>query len=204
MGGVSEHVSALDTVEAAALERPVATMQEADAREWVQRVYRRQFDFVWRTLRGLGVSEAQVDDAVQDVFIVVYRRRHDFRPDSSEKAWLFQIARYVAGNHRRTRRRKGDLVPLSDESPAVATLPPDEQAARNEASALLMQFLEMLNDEQRDVFVLMELTGASAREASEALNAKANTIYSRLRLARQRWDEFVGAHAARMAEDHDG
>jgi RNA polymerase sigma-70 factor (ECF subfamily) len=174
---------------------------EADARHWVQAVYRRHFDFVWRTLRGLGLPEAQVDDAVQDVFIVVYRRRHDFQKERSEKSWLFRIARYVAGNHHRTRRRKGQFVELQEDAAPEASERPDRQAELRQAASMLARFLQTLDEDQRNVFVLMEIGGASAREAADGLDAKLNTVYSRLRLARTRWEQFVQSCARAGGSD---
>ena len=164
---------------------------EADARQWVNAVYRRQFRFVWRALRGLGVPEAQLDDAVQDVFIVVFRRRHDYREDRSERSWLFRIARYVAGNVHRTRRRKGGLLPLQEELAGDAEPGPEQRLALKEAVDVLGRFLETLDEDQREAFVCIELAGMTAPEAAEALDAKLNTIYSRVRLARGRWERFV-------------
>jgi len=167
----------------------------------VQALYRRHVDFVWRTLRGLGVPEAQVDDAVQDVFIVVYRRRHDYVEDRSEKAWLFRIARYVAGNHYRTHRRKGGFLPLREDAAHAEAAPPDEQLALKQAAEGLLRFLDELDDDQRSVFVSMELAGMSARETADALDVKLNTVYSRLRLARGRWQRFVTTLAPIESED---
>jgi RNA polymerase sigma-70 factor (ECF subfamily) len=48
-------------------------------------LYERHFDFVWQTLRGMGVDAAHIDDAVQDVFVVVHRRLREFEGRSSMK-----------------------------------------------------------------------------------------------------------------------
>jgi len=46
-------------------------------------VYEQHFDFVWRTTRYMGVPESAVDDAVQEVFLVVHGRLHEFEGRSS-------------------------------------------------------------------------------------------------------------------------
>src|SRR5262245_30643142 len=57
-------------------------------------------------LRSLGVSREEVPDAAQDVFVTAIARWHDYRPDEPLGAWLYGIARCVASNWRRTRRRR--------------------------------------------------------------------------------------------------
>ncbi|MEZ5243449.1 MAG: RNA polymerase sigma factor, partial [Acidimicrobiales bacterium] len=59
-------------------------------------VYRAHHAYVWRCLLRLGVDAATVDDAVQDVFIVVHRKLDDFEGRAAVKTWLFAIARRVA------------------------------------------------------------------------------------------------------------
>src|SRR5690242_17321725 len=69
------------------------------------------FEFLWRSLRRLGVPEADVDDAVQQVFLVAARR--EILP-GSERSFLFATALRVASHARRTLRRRresGEAVP---------------------------------------------------------------------------------------------
>ncbi len=157
-------------------------------------LYARHFDFVWRTLRAQGVSEAQVDDAVQDVFLVVHRRLEEFRPDSpggSARAWIFQIVLRVASDYRRSFRRKGGALPL-DESLAPDTLAsPLERAAMSEAARTLQCFLDEIDQDKRDVFILAELEQMTAPEIADTLGVNINTVYSRLKTARDRFVEAV-------------
>ena len=60
---------------------------------------------VFRILRRLGVAEASLDDAVQEVFLVAHRRWSSYDPDASMRSWLFGIARRVASHHHRSRQR---------------------------------------------------------------------------------------------------
>jgi RNA polymerase sigma-70 factor (ECF subfamily) len=154
-------------------------------------VYQAHFDFVWRNLRRLGVRGAATDDAAQDVFLVVHRRLHELPPTASVAAWLYGVLRKVAAGHRRTaRRRDGEPLPETG-LPQSSERSPDESAARAQASRWLAAFLEGLPAEQRDVFVLMELEQLAAPEVAHALEVSVNTIYSRLRLARQRFDRAL-------------
>lgn len=145
-------------------------------------VFRQHFDFVWRTLRSLGVPDALVDDAVQEVFICVHRRLPEFERRSALKTWIYSIAYHTAQNFRRSARRR-EASELDDE--LVSREPgPGEHAAGAQASQFVRAFLERLPRERRDVFVLCVLEELSAPDVAEILQVKLNTVYSRLRLAR--------------------
>jgi RNA polymerase sigma-70 factor, ECF subfamily len=148
-------------------------------------VFRQHFDFVWRTLRSLGVPEAGVDDAVQDVFISVHRRLPEFEGRSTLKTWIYSIAYHTAQNHRRSARRR-ETLPLE---PDVVSFEPDpgELVAGAQAGRFVLRFLEQLAPERRDVFVLCVLEELSAPDVAEILRVNVNTVYSRLRLARQQF-----------------
>lgn len=153
-------------------------------------LYARYFDFVWRSLRRLGVAAALVEDAAQDTFIVLHRRLDALREDASPKAFLFGIALRVANDYRRRARRKG-ASSLSDVHEPIARESPFEDLARTEAARLIERFLDQLEQERRAVFVLIELEGMTAPEVSEALSVNLSTVYTRLRAARQRFVEFL-------------
>jgi RNA polymerase sigma-70 factor, ECF subfamily len=149
-----------------------------------EEVYEQVFDFVWRSLRRLGVPEASIDDAVQDVFVVVHRRLAGFEGRSSLKTWVFGIAMRVARDHRRLARRKGGHAQLD---PRIVDGAPDpvEALARCEAVRELDRILGALDEDKRAVFVLAEIEEMSAPEIAEALGVNLNTVYSRLRAARR-------------------
>jgi len=155
------------------------------ARPTVEGLYAEHFDFVWRSLRRLGVAPASLDDAAQDVFIVVHRRLADYQPRHSPRSWLFAIARRVASDYRRTVQRKGGLAPLRDSMPASAAAGPHAGALRNQAARIIHEFLATLDDDRRAVFSLAELEQMNAREIAEALEANQSTVYSRLTSARK-------------------
>lgn len=158
-------------------------------------LYEEHFDFVWRSVRRLGVPAASMDDAVQDVFLVVHRKRGEFEGRSSVKTWIFGIVVHVARAHRRSRPLAGDddldsLIDHAGPSPLA-------QAEAAEALRALQEVLDELDDERREVFVLVELEEMTAPEAAEALGLKLNTVYSRLRAAREDFDAAVARRAAR-------
>jgi RNA polymerase sigma-70 factor (ECF subfamily) len=148
-----------------------------------EELYAKNVHFVWRTVRLLGVPESLVEDAMQDVFVVVHRRLADFHPSTSARAWLYQIARRVARDYRRRIRRKGGLDPLpetlADDRPDAA-----DRYEQREAVKLISEVLAELDERGREVLVFTELEGMTAPELAELLGEPLNTIYSRLRRAR--------------------
>jgi RNA polymerase sigma-70 factor (ECF subfamily) len=153
-------------------------------------LYETLFDFVFRCLRRLGVASAHTEDACQEVFIVLHRRLADLRSDASERAFLFGIATRVASQYRRKHARHS-AVEWSDHWLASGSSGPFDAAAAAQAAQLLERFLVQLDQDQRSVFMLIELEDFSAPEVCEALSVKLNTVYSRLRLARARFMRFL-------------
>lgn len=162
----------------------------------VAEVYDRHATFVFRVLRGLGVADDRVDDAVQDVFIVVHRRLAEFESRSSLTTWLYAIARRVASQYRRSAaaRREGE----ADLDQVAGGASPFDDAQRAQAARLCHEILDELDDDKREVFVLIELEQMSAPDVAQVLAIPVNTVYSRLRLARAR---FEAGLARRMAKE---
>jgi RNA polymerase sigma-70 factor (ECF subfamily) len=160
-------------------------------------VYDGYFDFVWRTLRRMGVPLSQLDDAAQDVFLVVHRRLGDFEGRSSLKTWLFGIVLRIASDARRSAGRRR-TEPLSEQEPASVSMDtPAEATERAEAARLVRDLLEQLEEGKRAVFVLAELEQMTAPEIAEALGVNLNTVYSRLRAARREFVCALERHRAR-------
>jgi RNA polymerase sigma-70 factor, ECF subfamily len=166
-------------------------------------LYEEHFSFVWRSARRLGAPEATVDDVVQEIFVVVFRRLNQFEHRSSLKTWLFGIVLNVVRAHRRSLRAKHPHVLSSDRVADLEALPdsgagPQEAAMRAQATRLLDRLLEELDDDKRAVLILAELEQMSAPEIAAALELPLNTVYSRLRLARE---QFAAAAARSRARD---
>jgi RNA polymerase sigma-70 factor (ECF subfamily) len=147
-------------------------------------------DFVWRSLRRLGVPESLADDATQQVF-ATYARKVDLVRPGSERAFLFATLSHVAAHVRRSLARRREL-PEDDVHEVVDPSPrPDEAAERREARAILDDALEALPFELRTVFVLFELEELSAPEIAELVGIPAGTVASRLRRAREEFRKAV-------------
>jgi len=178
------------------LTRPVALSprEEAQAPAAFKAIYAQHFRNVWRTLRRLGVSEAQLEDAAQDVFLVVHRKLSGF-DGASLRGWLYAIAVRIASDYRRSahQRRTAALTEaLEDAAPG-----PARTSELNESIRLLHTLLGELDQRKREVFVLGELEQLSAPEIAEALGVNLNTVYARLRAARQQFDAALKRHRSR-------
>lgn len=150
-------------------------------------VYAAHVAFVWRVLRTFGVSEAQIEDAVQDVFVVVHRRLREFEGRAAITTWLFAIARRVAGAY----RRKKTTEPIDDIAEPVDSADTFAALSRAQAAATVMAILETMDEDKRVVFALVELEQLSVPEVARMLELNLNTAYSRLRLARVAFEAAV-------------
>jgi len=163
-------------------------------------IYRAQGAFVWRNLRRLGIPENMVEDVLQDVFVVVHRRLAEFESRSSLKTWLFGIVLRVVKTHRRSQQRRRVLLDgLATEAEVESDAPnaendPAQMIARRQASRLLHRLLDQLDDDKRALLVSVDLEEMTIAEAAEAMNLNANTAYSRLKIARQEFQEAVMRH----------
>jgi RNA polymerase sigma-70 factor (ECF subfamily) len=150
-----------------------------------EEVYERYFEFVWRSLRMLGVRKESLDDAVQDVFGAVSRQLPQFEGRSSLRTWVFGIAQYTAANQRRSVRRKSaPLDPLGDDLRSLEP-GPDAHAEAKQVADLILGFCTELDEGRRAVFVLGLLEDVPPSEIAELLQIPVNTVYSRMRTLRQ-------------------
>jgi RNA polymerase sigma-70 factor (ECF subfamily) len=157
------------------------------------------FDFVWRSLRRLGLSADAADDATQQVFVVASRRLGDIEL-GCERAFLFRTAVRVACSKRRAAARRREV--LCEEPDAGETAErPDELLDQRRARALLDRVLASLPLELRTVLVLFELEEMSIDEIGATLGIPRGTAASRLRRARA---QFSGALARWQARTGRG
>ncbi|HEX4474217.1 MAG TPA: sigma-70 family RNA polymerase sigma factor [Polyangiaceae bacterium] len=139
--------------------------------------------YVWRTLRRLGVHDADAKDMCQEVFVVVHRRLPDFEATSSVKTWVYGIAIRVASQYRRRARHRSEE--LSADLPEVS-VPPEQEIdfRRREFLGRLDRALDRLDHHKRSVFVLFELEDMTMNEVAQTLGCPLQTAYSRLHAAR--------------------
>lgn len=177
--------------------QPPTPAPEEHAQRGFVTVYYAYFDLVWRILRRLGVPHDQLEDATQDVFLVLHRRLPGLDPQISLRSWLFGTARRVASDFRRGRRRHERRIQAF--AVAHSDQPRERVAERAEAAEFVQRFLDNLDHDKRMVFILADLEGFTAPEISQALDVKLNTVYSRLRAARAEFERAIAE-----AEQVDG
>jgi RNA polymerase sigma-70 factor (ECF subfamily) len=152
-------------------------------RDW-SAFYDEHFDFVWRSLRRLGVPEAALDDAAQEVFLVAFRRAGEFEGRSSVRTWLFGIAWNRTRELLRGARRRAE-EPLPELMPAAPGVDQEQAAMEREALEFVYRVLGELAPERRAVLVMADVEEMTAVEIAEILSIPLNTAYSRVRLARR-------------------
>jgi len=158
-----------------------------------EEVYEQHIDFVWRVLRRLGVPARSLPDAAQDVLLVVHRRLGSFDGSVPLPRWLAGICIRVARQEYRTRRRRQPEMLDSARWIDVDSLPDGASVAstateRRERIRLLYELMSSLDAPKREVFVLSELEQMTGPEIAEILGVPLNTVYSRLREARIRFE----------------
>lgn len=147
-------------------------------------IYREHFQFAWANLLRLGVPTASVEDALQDVFFTVHRRRHAFGGRSSVRTWVFGIVRRVAFRYRRTAQR------VDRKHRAVAKVVPtptsiDDALERRQLGALLLRALDSIDEDKRAALVLHVFDDLSGPQIAEMLNLPVDTVYSRIKAGRR-------------------
>lgn len=149
-----------------------------------EEIYRTYFEHVRRWVRALGGPEAEREDLVQDVFIVVHRRLPDFDGENLP-GWLYQIARHRVRDYRRLRWvRIFTGKAQVDDAFVSPTEGPEAILHRKEKERMLARLVDKLPEAQRVAFVLFEVEGYSGEEIARLQGASINTVWARVHKAR--------------------
>ncbi|WP_437501713.1 RNA polymerase sigma factor [Sorangium sp. So ce1099] len=174
------------------------------------KMYRKLFPLVGRTVRRLGVDASAHEDVCQEVFVIVHRRLPEFRGRSSLKTWILGIVVNVVQAHRRSLRRQspahrgtGEIVD-PDQLAGPSDLSPYEAMTRAETARVVRDLLASLDEEKRVVLVLAELEEMPPAEIAQGIQVNINTVYARLRAARQAFSDAVHRHDARLRGGRHG
>ena len=161
-------------------------------------IYERWFAEVSRWIRAMGGPEAEREDLVQDVFMVVHRRLPDF-DGQNVAGWLYQIARHRVRDFRRllwVRHMLFGSVPLS-ESLSKGGASPSDSLETNEKRAQLECLLRKLNETERAALVLFEIDGYSGEEIAEIQGVPVNTVWARIHKARKKLKASLARYESR-------
>lgn len=167
----------------------------------LEEVYHRHADFVWQTLRHLGLDEVDAEDAMQEVFLTVHRKLNSFEGKSALTTWLFTICRSIARDRRgRAYRRRevsdDETVSLQEDGSAGV----EQSMEQRQRLEQLQTILDRMESSQREVFVLFELQGMSGEDIARLLMIPIGTVHSRLRLARTTFQAAV--QRLQISEQH--
>lgn len=137
--------------------------------------------------RYMGPS-SEVEDVVQDVFVHVYRSIAKFRGDSKFTTWLYRLTANVTKMHLRKKRSRPRTVdvPVPDRQPEDAPVEtPDLAIARQRRIDALYRLVDRLSEKKREVLVLHDFEGLSAKDIADRVDAPVLTVRTRLFYARK-------------------
>jgi RNA polymerase sigma-70 factor (ECF subfamily) len=166
----------------------------------LKEIYDGHYRFVWRVARRLGVAEATLDDVVQEVFVVMHRRRGELDMTGSIPALLYGITRRVAGRTREVARqreaRATQLRVVAAPVPAP-TADPEARTLLEERAEVVRAALDAMDEDKRMMFVLTQVEGMSIPEAAAIVDVNVNTASARVRAARELVLKAIARHRAR-------
>jgi RNA polymerase sigma-70 factor (ECF subfamily) len=164
--------------------------ERADADERVRACVRAHLGTVWRVLRRNGVPAADADDAAQKVFLVLSRKAEAVAP-GRELPYLLRTAVLVASEARRAQRRRREVGDPLVDARASTKPSPERELLEREKLSQLDAILSEMEEPLRVAFVLYELEEMTMAAIAEALEVPPGTVASRLRRARQRFEELA-------------
>lgn len=149
-------------------------------------LFRAHARFVASFLFRLGARGAQVDDLVQDVFLLAHGRG-GYRPGAASPTTFLARLAFEAIHDMRRRDQRFALAhsePLAAVAVGSAHESPSDALLLQRAARELQHALDAIEPERRAVFVLFELHGESCDAIAAAFDVKIGTVYSRLHAAR--------------------
>jgi RNA polymerase sigma-70 factor (ECF subfamily) len=178
-----------DTQEGAVVTVAAATRPtSSNAPPALAEIYRRHVGDIGRWAARLGGPRIDVDDVVQEVFIVINRQLPTFRGDAKLTTWLFRITERVVRNHRRwwaVRRILTRLTPRHHEIFAAHGADPLELLERQDSIAEAYGVLDGMPEKYRRILILSELEEMKPEAIAALLEARIETVRVWLHRARR-------------------
>ena len=166
----------------------------------VQRHRRPVFNFVLRYVRDPAAAE----DVTQDCFLRVVRSAGSYVRDAKFTTWLYTIARNLCVDASRRQKHRNMVsldAPMSDDSKGskvdnVASdgIAVDRQVIATELSVRMQRAIEALPDDQREIFLLREISDLQFNEIAEIVGVPENTVKSRMRYALEKLREALAEY----------
>lgn len=150
---------------------------ESSLEELVRRYQGPLFGLAYSMLHDTAAAE----DAFQETFLKVYRRRFSYRIGSPVKPWLYQICMNVCRDQlRRVKRRPECSIDCSARQPEADDLSPEDNAEREEKAKFVREALFELPAKHREVLILAHYQNLSYPEISTLLDVPTGTVKSRV------------------------
>jgi RNA polymerase sigma-70 factor (ECF subfamily) len=144
--------------------------------------YHLELDYVFQTLQRLGARRGEIDDLMQDVFVILHRNWPTLDTSRPLRPWLFGVAFRVVRSHRRRRLREAPHPELDPEDQARN---PEDELDTKQSLNLLSAALERVPLSRRAVLIRHDLNGADVTDIARDLSITRFGVYARLRKARK-------------------
>jgi RNA polymerase sigma-70 factor (ECF subfamily) len=167
----------------------------AGEREAFDRIYRDNRRIVAATLYRVLGDRGELDDLVQEVFVIAFRGLARFRGDSKISTWLYRICVNVALGKLRSRSRRPPALPMAvprESTPEESPDTPERLLERRDDVARVYRALDQLAPKKRVVLVLHEIEGLDLKEIAEIVKAPQVTVRTRLHYARKEFYALLG------------
>jgi len=137
----------------------------------------RELDYIFATLQRLGARPADMDDLLQEIFLVLYRNWRTLDVSRPLRPWLFGVAFRVVRTHRRRRARETPCEGLDPEDIAPS---PEGRMQGQESLALLSAALQQVPSLRRSVVIKHDLEGLDVIDIARQLSITKFGVYARL------------------------
>lgn len=145
---------------------------------------RRNNERLYRAIRSLVRDEDEVEELMQQAYVLAYTRLGQFARGARFSTWLLRIGLNEALQRLRRDRRWPRIAPeVLEEEPSMSATP-EQGLARAQLNHLLEQLVDELPDSHRSVFVLREIQQLSTAEVAELLGITADNVKQRLSRAK--------------------
>lgn len=162
-------------------------------------LYREHASFVASFLRHMGARESDLDDMLQDVFVLAHRKGGYLPGPAGPRTWLASLAIRVVRGRRRAHARRPPPVEVPENLADEARGPAEQLEARRSLERV-QAALEHLSLEQRAAFVLFEIEGVTCEDIASIWGVPVGTVHSRLHHARKRFLEKYNRNFMRRSE----
>ena len=154
----------------------------------------RDLDYIFATLQRLGARPGDIEDLMQEIFLVLYRNWPDLDTSRSLRPWLFGVAFRVVRMHRRRRMRESPFGELEreDEGPS-----PESRLQGQESLAMLYAALQLVPLARRSIVIKHDLEGLEIIEIARELSMTKFGVYARLYKGRKE----LAAAVRRLAKE---